>query len=323
MYNITIFTEAGKTIGFGHYTRCSSLYQVLSKADHQVRFIVYECEYTINDPNIESLNWLKSIDSHSPIERADIAIIDSYLADESRYTEIAEQFNKVIAIDDYNRISYPVDLVINPNVFFDNIDYSNQTAICIGGKDYVILRSEFTQVDQTVAVNEIVQNILITIGGSDFRNLLPKLISCCMQYNEINITVIDPEKKINDQQNVRVLPAQSAAQMVHEMQQADIVISACGQTLHELASLKKPTIGICLDIDQEPNQAYYFEKGFLGEKLQWNINDLEQKIAAELQHLMSFETRKRRQYVAQQLINKYGVNNILKFIDSLYDFNRK
>lgn len=316
MHNITILTEAGKTIGFGHYTRCSSLYQALVNAGNQVRFVVYENEYTINDPNIESLNWLISTDTVYPISTNAIAIIDSYLADEHLYSQLAERFDKVIAIDDYNRIKYPVDVVINPNVFFDDIDYSNQTAICIGGKDYVILRPEFTHFKTSVSDNENLQNILITIGGSDFRNLLPKLISSCVQYKNVNITVIDPENKVGIHQHIKVLPAQSAAEMVHEMQKADIVISACGQTLHELAALQKPTIGICLDIDQVPNQNFYLKHGFLLAAIQWNDDNFEYKIVDQLSFYSLSANLKRVNEVCKSLVTKQGTMNIVSYINT-------
>jgi spore coat polysaccharide biosynthesis predicted glycosyltransferase SpsG len=317
MRNITILTEAGKTIGFGHYTRCSSLYQALIKAGNQVRFIVFENEYVVNDPKIQSLNWLKSIDSLYPVSTNEIAIVDSYLADKNTYTQLAERFHKVVAIDDYNRISYPVDLVINPNVFFEDIDYSNQTAVCLGGKDYVLLRPEFVQVETSFSDNETLQNILITIGGSDFRNLLPKLISICEQQKCPNITVIDPENKLSNQKHVKVLPAQSATQMVHEMQRADVVISACGQTLHELVALQKPTIGICLDIDQVPNQNFYAKQGFLLAAIQWNDKDIENKIANQLAYYSLSSNRKNVSEVCKSLINKYGAEQIATYINTI------
>jgi spore coat polysaccharide biosynthesis predicted glycosyltransferase SpsG len=317
MNNITILTEAGKTIGFGHYTRCSSLYQAFIKAGNQVRFIIYENEYAINDPNIQSLNWLKSIDSLYPIATTDIAIIDSYLADENTYTQLAERFHKVVAIDDYNRISYPIDLVINPNVFFEDIDYSNQTAVCLGGKDYVILRPEFIQVEPSFSDNETLQNILITIGGSDFRNLLPKLISICEQQKGVNITVIDPENKLSNLKHIKVLPAQTATQMVHEMQRADVVISACGQTLHELVTLQKPTIGICLDIDQIPNQNFYTKHGFLSAAIQWNDENIANEIAEQLTGYSLSANRKRIRKVCKSLISKNGAQQIATYINTI------
>lgn len=317
MNNITILTEAGKTIGFGHYTRCLSLYQAFVKAGNQVRFILYENEYAIHDPNIESMNWLRSVDTLTPISSNDIVIIDSYLAEENHYIKIAEHFKKTIAIDDYNRMTYPVDLVINPNVFFEDIDYSKQTAVCIGGKDYVILRPEFTQVEPFFSDSEALQNILITIGGSDFRNLIPKIISSCEQIKDLNITVIDPENTLGNPSHVKVLPAQSAVQMVHEMQQADVVISACGQTLHELVALQKPTIGICLDIDQIPNQIFYTKHGFLSAKIEWNDENIQNKIVEQLNFYSISANRKRVSEVCKSLFSKNGASQIANYINTL------
>ena len=317
MRKITILSEAGKKIGFGHYTRCSSLYQALSKSGNHIRLIIYENEYAINDSSIQSLNWLNSIDSLHTSSTNEIAIVDSYLADKNCYIQLTKRFYKVVAIDDYNRMRYPVDVVINPNVFFEDIDYSNQTAVCLGGKDYVILRPEFTQVEPSFSDNETLQNLLITIGGSDFRNLLPKLISICEQYKGVNITVIDPENTISQQRNIKVLPAQSAVQMVHEMQQADVVISACGQTLHELVALHKPVIGLCLDIDQVPNQKFYVKHGFLLAAIQWNEADIEYKIVEQLRYYSVSANRKCVSEKCKSLINKNGVAQMATYINTI------
>ena len=317
MNNITILTEVGKNIGLGHYTRCSSLYQVLTKVGNHVRFVVYENDYQINDRNIQTLNWLNSIDSLTSISINEIVIVDSYLADESIYSLLSERYHKVVAIDDYNRMSYPADIVINPNVFFEDIDYSNQKAICIGGKNYVILRPEFKEIKPKVSVDNALQNILITIGGSDFRNLLPKLISICEQLNCIDIIVIDPENKVGHLQNIKVLSIQTAAQMTQMMQSADVVISACGQTLHELVALQKPTIGICLDIDQVPNQNYYVRHGFLMTAIQWNDENIEKKITEQITYYSLSVNRKSVGEICKSLISKNGVEKIAKYINTI------
>jgi UDP-2,4-diacetamido-2,4,6-trideoxy-beta-L-altropyranose hydrolase len=202
-------------------------------------------------------------------------------------------------------------------VFFEDIDYTNQTALCVGGKDYVILRPEFIEVEPLVAANDALQNILITIGGSDFRKLLPKLISICGQQKGVNITVIDPENKVSHQQYVKVLPAQSATQMVHEMQRADVVLSACGQTLHELVALQKPTIGICLDIDQVPNQNFYIKHGFLSEAIQCMDDNIENKITEQLIYYSLSVNRKSVSEMCKYLINKNGVQHLASYINTI------
>jgi spore coat polysaccharide biosynthesis predicted glycosyltransferase SpsG len=129
--------------------------------------------------------------------------------------------------------------------------------------------------------------------------------------------VIDPENKLSNLQHVTVLPAQSATQMVNAMQRADVVISACGQTLHELVALQKPTVGICLDIDQVPNQMFYIKHGFLSAKLEWNDKNLEIKIVEQLKYFSTLANRKSISEISKSLISKNGAMQIAKFINSL------
>jgi UDP-2,4-diacetamido-2,4,6-trideoxy-beta-L-altropyranose hydrolase len=318
MYKLTILTESGKDIGFGHYTRCTALFLCLIKHGFNVRFYVYEKEYYNNDSFIISFDWLNKNDQIFPRSKDEKVLIDSYLADINIFLKLKEKFETLIIIDDYNRIKYPADYIINPNVFCFNLDYSNQKAKIIGGKEYVILRSEFINAPFVKFHEKDELNLLVTIGGSDFRNLLPTLISI-LKNIEINITIIAPEGNLESTQNIIILGKQSSEQMVCEIQKADIVISACGQTLHELVALGKSTIGICLDIDQVPNQNYYFDNFFLRDKIFWNDLDLKNKILNQINYFNNIDNRLEVIDISSNLINKNGVLKIVESIKKMYD----
>jgi UDP-2,4-diacetamido-2,4,6-trideoxy-beta-L-altropyranose hydrolase len=247
-------------------------------------------------------------------------IIDSYLAQKDVYAKLQATFKKVIAIDDYNRLQYCTTALINPNVFFSDIDYTNQTITCIGGKNYVILRKEFRQQPKEIFIKNDVEEILVTVGGTDFRNILPAIAEACLKTQVQKIIVIASE--INNlnlkDKRISILPLQDASGIYHYMQKADLVISACGQTLHELASLGKPTIGICLDIDQQPNQKFYFEKRFLPMQINWNDEDLVNKIQMAITLYQPIEKRKLIASNSPSLIDKFGVNNIITAIKNLH-----
>jgi UDP-2,4-diacetamido-2,4,6-trideoxy-beta-L-altropyranose hydrolase len=309
-----ILTEAGKNIGFGHYSRCSALQQELEADGIETTMAVYFQDYDIDDNSIIKSNWLQNL-SISENNNWDIVIVDSYLASKDIYIKLDPRAKKVVAIDDYNRITYPVQLVINPNVFFNSIDYSNQRAKCLGGKDYVILRSEFRKAVLLPITNDKPKEILVTIGGSDFRKLLPVIIQACLETEIPNITVIDPEGIAScENQRVKLMTVQNAGSMCRLMQQSDIVISACGQTLHELASLGKATVGICLDVDQIPNQAYYLKQEFLPSKIQWNDGGIANKIK---DGISAFTSKAKRSGIAinsPTFIDKNGVMNIVSVL---------
>jgi UDP-2,4-diacetamido-2,4,6-trideoxy-beta-L-altropyranose hydrolase len=316
---ILILTEGGKNIGLGHYTRCSALCDAIEAGGDEAYMMVFLNEFDIKNNKLIKANWLKDLGQTLAYKDCDTVIVDSYLAKEDIYRKLHAAFKKVIVIDDYNRLQYRATALINPNVFFESIDYSNQTAQCLGGKNYVILRKEFRQQPKEVYIKNSVEEILITIGGSDFRNILPFIAKACLETQAQKITIIASEiNNLNiEDKRVSIVPLQNASGIYYLMQKADLVISACGQTLHELASLGKPTIGICLDIDQEPNQKFYFEKGFLSTIINWNDKDLPNKIQTAITLYQPIEKRKWIASNAPLLIDRFGVTNIVLAIKNL------
>ena len=59
---------------------------------------------------------------------------------------MADSVGLELTLDDFNRIDYEnVKLIINPNVYFSDINYNNQSVKVLGGSNFVILRKSFTQ----------------------------------------------------------------------------------------------------------------------------------------------------------------------------------
>src|SRR5690349_18106805 len=107
--------------------------------------MVFLNDFDIDNGKLIKANWLQDLQQALAYKDCKAVIVDSYLAHKDIYSKLYAAFKKVIAIDDYNRLEYCATALINPNVFFDDIDYSSQAIKCIGGKDYVILRKEFRQ----------------------------------------------------------------------------------------------------------------------------------------------------------------------------------
>jgi len=241
-------------------------------------------------------------------------LIDSYLAAPQDYLFLQSIFGRVIALDDYNRIPYHADVLLNPNIFGDKVDYRT-TARVIAGRQYVILREAFRKELDKVAVRKQASRVLVTFGGDDYRKLCPK-ISQWLRDEPIRLTIIagnDAYAAALREQlggDVEVIGYVEADQMRHQMLNTDIVVSACGQTLHELAYLGVPTIGICIDIDQEPNRDAYCDLGFLPARLDWNDAQLEKKVKGVLQQMENSELRKRISEAGLRSVDGRGVDNI-------------
>ncbi|WP_051203355.1 hypothetical protein [Hugenholtzia roseola] len=314
MKKLLIITEAGKGIGLGHYTRCSAIQQEALKNKIDALMLLYLRENSEFSIKGEVFNWLENIEKIKEYASYGYVLVDSYLATSLHFDFLNQHFKKVFVIDDYNRIEYRADLIINPNVFFQKKSYKNQNVI--GGKELVILRESFKR-ENPIKPKENMNRLLITIGGSDFRNLLPTLLEVALQTTIPEIFIIDPEAKLFSKdlpKRVHLLAKQTEQEMFDNYQKADIVISACGQTLHELASMSKPTVGICLDIDQEPNQVYYFNQSFLLKKIEWNNTDLSEKILQNISFLEPFYVRNLIYHYAPTLVSKKGTERLLTLL---------
>ena len=130
---ILIVTEAGKKIGFGHYIRCSALRDQLESIGIVTVMYVFAKDYNLEDKKVIKENWIQNLEVLNEYKSCDLVLIDSYLSDFNVYQKIKNTFNVVVAIDDYNRISYPVNCIINPNLSYKGLEYRNQTASAIGG----------------------------------------------------------------------------------------------------------------------------------------------------------------------------------------------
>ena len=101
------------------------------------------------------------------------------------------------------------------------------------------------------------------------------------------------------------------------MTSVDIAISACGQTLHELAFLGVPTIGILVGDDQQQNMAFYADSGFLQGRLRWDTPDLLKSLADAIESYRSYSTRVEKCRLGWQTIDGKGVSRIGRWLDDL------
>jgi spore coat polysaccharide biosynthesis predicted glycosyltransferase SpsG len=212
-----------------------------------------------------------------------------------------------------------VKLIINPNVYFSEINYNNQNSNMLGGIDFVILRETFRNVSKYKISNKKKLNILVTIGGSDYRNIMPLIIETLLINSFHNIVAISPDKAVNGflDDRLTILKMQNENEIYEQMLNCDIAISACGQTLHELASIGVPTIGICIDSDQILNQQFYFKSKFLPNLISWNDLNLKEKILDGLQLLHNIDKRVQINNNSLRTINRNGVYNIINEIKML------
>jgi len=323
---VFIITEGSKNIGFGHITRCLSLCQAFKDRGILPEFIINgdnNIEYLLKGVNYQIFNWLdKKSKLFEMVKDADVAIIDSYLADISVYNTLSELVKLSVYIDDNKRLSYPKGIVVNGSIYAEELNYPHTNGVTyLLGTKYTPLRKEFWEVPEK-KIKEKVESIMITFGGDDAKNMTPKILAFLNdEYPNLikNVIIgrafqnINEIKKCTDK-NTNLICYPDAEKMKEIMFESDIAISACGQTLNELASVGVPTIGVCIAENQLGNIKGWEKIGFLEHAGWYSKGNILEKIKNVIEHLKNSKERKNKFKIARKFIDGEGS---LKIIDKI------
>jgi spore coat polysaccharide biosynthesis predicted glycosyltransferase SpsG len=116
------------------------------------------------------------------------------------------------------------------------------------GGNYALLRREFREL-APFNTNEKANRVFVCFGGSDLRNITPKVIRALKDIESIQISVVLGELTKCDEdvfafagKNVSVYKTPDSISGI--MRQCDIAVTAAGSMVYELAALGIPTITI-------------------------------------------------------------------------------
>lgn len=323
---VLLFTEGGKEGGFGHLMRVVSLWEAFTEksitpilyvnGDSSVVDILREIEH-------KRVNWIDQFNEISDeLQDTEIAVIDSYKTPCELYQKIANRVKLPVFIDDYQRIKYPRGIILNCNLYAENLVYPKvEDQQVLKGSSYSLLRKEFWEV-QEKPMREKVESILVTMGGSDIRNLtMPVLNVVQNMMKDLRLDVIISnafsdtfEKKRNFLENVDVHYNSTTREIKEIMMDSDLAISGGGQTLLELAGIGVPTIviGIVdnqkLIIESLKNESVFDFAGWYDE------GQLFEKLTSNLNRLRNSGIRKQRSQQLRKLVDGKGSLRVVDFL---------
>ncbi len=282
---VAIITEGYQGTGYGHLTRCLSIYQAFEEKGNTPLYIANcdeEGKKFIPNVNLIQMNWLeKSDELINTLTDFDIAVIDSYLAPLELYARIYKAVKKVVYVDDYIRLDYPPGIIVNGTVGAENLPYKKDDKHeYFLGIDYMPLRKEFWDVDVPQR-NGHIKNILITFGAQDFRNISPRTLNFLLrQFPHFNYYVVGGKlpNDVMNKENVHYYPSVDAEKMLELMLKTDFAVTAAGQTTYELARVCLPTIAIGVVDNQKFNLKGWKDTGFLKEEIWFDDENLFKKV---------------------------------------------
>ena len=324
--DVIILTEGGKDYGFGHVARCSSIYQAFLEYGISPKFIINGDESVksiLKDIPFEVNDWLNNFDFP---DSSDIVIMDSYLANFEFYEKISSKYSLTVYIDDNNRLEYPKGIIVNGTLDVANMNYSKREEVLyLVGKDFVPLRRDFWNIS-TLKVKGDVENILITMGGNDLRNLTPKILDLLnIHYPNIikKVIIADSFKntfeiELLKNDNVELIYSPNSKKIAEVMSDIDLAISASGQTLYELACVGIPTIAIGIIENQVNNVKNWQKIGFIEYAGCWNNERLLDNILEKMDYLKDKNVRKDKNLIGTRAIDGKGSLRIAKNILSEY-----
>lgn len=329
-FSALILTEGGSHVGLGHLARCCALVEGLQKAKcgAAIDFVVdgdAAAKTFLKKQGIDPIveNWVTRKGKRRLLARdKTLVIVDSYRAPYEVYDDLVHEGaaggkkQHIVAIDDYNRLDYPVHTVVNPSIYSDKIVYRRGSSIktdYLLGAGYIILRKEFWKPPRCF-VKKAVKNILVTFGGMEYQRFMKRLWRFFVQeFSRFTYHVVTNAPFFyNGDLKLKRYSGLSAGEMARLMCVCDLAISGGGQTLYELARVGIPTIGLCLADNQQFNLGGLSEAGAI-EYAGWYAEEtVFDRISSSVGRLIPAKARDALSARSRKTLDGKGVERIVK-----------
>ena len=272
---IYVRADGNSRIGMGHVMRCLAISKELAAKGEQVTFIIaddgasdfieksgYKC-YVLGTEFTQMEAELPKLMDILP-DKAKV-LIDSYFVTETYLKKVKEKCT-VFYMDDLDAVPYPVDCVINGNIYGGDIKYN--VPMVLGGCEYAPLRREYVEARAKTSP----QYILITTGSSDPYSITKKILEgivmrpalmeksikiVCGRFNKDFEEIKAYEQRY---ENIEVL--QNVLDMWNLMSGAMLAVTAGGTTMNELSCMGVPVACFSFVDNQERIVSTYVEKGY-------------------------------------------------------------
>ncbi len=265
--------DGSPEIGMGHIMRSVVLAEELKRGGCQVVFMSREDEathkllkeksievHTISDESLplhgDLMKEKETIKAVLKKIQPDVVVTDSYDITAS-YLETIKPYCKVlVSIDDLAEIEFCSDIIVNGNLKGEQMRYktSNPDVKLLLGPRYILLGNQFRELQGKEKSLDLIENILVTMGGGDVMNLTPKVIRAFsgISHNIAIRVMLGPAFNNLDEIKVAINESKRSFEILRNpkniaelMFQADLAVSGGGSTLYELAVAGTPSIVLC------------------------------------------------------------------------------
>ena len=277
--------DGNEKTGSGHIMRCLSLAdaagdrgigccfvtagaefrEIIEERGHKC--VVLGTDYSDMESELPSL--IKILND----ARSDAIIVDSYCVTQA-YLEALRHHERLIYIDDLAAFAYPVDVLINYNIYAPDMGYERLYAqkerpVLLLGAQYAPLRREFQNMGFR-RPSEKAGNVFVSTGGADSEHIALRLIQYLKSHRNPRYTFHFLLGAMNrDREEIENLVRNMSNIVIHKnvtnmrelMCSCDAAISAAGSTLYELCACSVPIITYILADNQIAGARKFADRG--------------------------------------------------------------
>jgi UDP-2,4-diacetamido-2,4,6-trideoxy-beta-L-altropyranose hydrolase len=265
---LLVRADAAVTSGTGHVMRCLALAQAWQHAGGDVIFAMAQSTVAIQERlrsepvKVVAIHGVpgtaedmqQTIDA-ALLHKAEWLVVDGYHFD-AHYVSELQNVLSLLVIDDNGELeSYSSELVLNQNVHARAEMYAKRaprTRLLLGPR-YALLRNEFTAYRNWARkVPERGTRVLVTMGGSDPKDLTPRILSALadLSIDDLQIRVVvggSAENRSDVAEKAGRFPGRVEVMsnvpiMAGLMAWADLAIAGAGTTCWEMCLLGVPAI---------------------------------------------------------------------------------
>jgi len=312
---VLFLTEALLGGGLGHVVRTFSLFSYFKKRNSIPTLIINSKPLQMLPLSGDILyqNWNETISETS----GNTVVIDSYQIAQKTIEDLKNRFSSIILFDDFFRIRTEGVGIINSGCFNCENQYPKSNRLMLGPNFFPLRESLYSPTVKNI--QDTAQNVLVFFGGEDAANLSLKTATFLSSTGyDLEIFVIVGEsyphslEKLESVKNCKVFRSPDIGSISKLFDMSDICISACGQSLFELAHYGVPTIGVKVADNQDENINLFSSNRFLENVLEPSYNF--QEFFFSFSSMLDPIKRNEKARIGRLLVDGKGCNRIYQSI---------
>ncbi len=297
---IYIRADANPNVGMGHIMRCLSIADSLKVRGADIIFVLADKggQSLIKDRgyNVRILDTphdrMEVEEQVWEPEEGSIVIADSYFVSDRYLTYIKDKAGKkgkVVYMDDLGKHAFPTDILVNYNIYAEDLDYKGlyeksgvDVPQLVLGTGYIPIREEFKGIPKKEQPKDV-RDILVSTGGADINHVAYGIVKHLKTVNSkyryhILVGGMNPDKEsIREMADERILIHENVTDMKSLIMSCDMAISASGSTVYEISACGVPLVTYVM-ADNQIQGAAKLEK----EGLALNLGDIRERQAPEI-----------------------------------------